>query len=163
MSVQKHQEGKCHWHHVMSSTHGSAINIAETYEHEELHCFLWVFMKDDTWCVVNVPGEMFRKSFCGTIQLFLKFLFASHPFASIFFPFFLPQRAVEREVECIGGYSSAAGSEPPAAAVPVVSVPSWAQWRCMKPDRMEIIVNSAWVNCVFAGYMSSLRAWSLVH
>lgn len=71
---------------------------------------------------------------------FINFSLQVTPFPQ-YFPIFLPQRAVGSEVGCIGGCSSAAGSEPPAA--PVVSVSSWAQWRCMKPGRMEIIVNSA--------------------
>lgn len=93
-----------------------------------------------------------QESFSGTVQLFFKFLFAIHPFASTFLLlFFLKEQWKERQNECIGECSSAAGSEPPTAAVPVLSLPTLAQCRCVKPYSTRVIVNSASVNCVFAG------------
>lgn len=55
------------------------------------------------------------------------FLFASHLFTSTFFPGFVPQRAIEKEVELISGYTSAARPEPLTGSVPITSVPTLAQ------------------------------------
>lgn len=89
-NVKKAPEGTMlHWHRVMSSARGSAKNIGNLRNRKSFidRCFPWAFRKGDAWCVLSEHRQIFRKPSCGSVQLFFKFLFASHPLVSIFSSF----------------------------------------------------------------------------
>lgn len=106
---------------------------------------------------------MFRKSFCGTIQLFFQFLFASHPFASLFFLFFFLQEQWKERQNALADLVVQQG----------LSLQEQLSQRCQCPlctvkvyetrqdrNNCELCLGEL---CVCRVSVSSLCAWSLVH